>query len=217
MKRFEVLILAASLTWPLLVHGQKAPPALALLFSDSALMVSDATRGGRVYVFSVAREPKGYYTNVAVQEAVLHDDDGDGRVQWDFPSGLPVRSVWLAVDVTSGASAAAPRPDYTATRTALTEKHLKNDVTGEIERLGAEGGHLEFIVVRPSVGIWGARVFLRGPKDQGTEDDQVAVSLLDLDRRAGTIEPPPKHLKKDDVVFILNSVRGQYVLAAVGK
>lgn len=209
-------ILILVLTAPRLA-GQPAKP-LTITFGSSSVAVAGVTPKATVYIYGLAREPKGWSTSVVAREVRLRDDDGDGSVVYEIAGTFPWRSVWLAAELEGGAYAAAAPPAYRAQRVGLTSTQLKKDAAGEVLQLTFDGSLVECIVVRPKTGeVWGVTLVSRGPEDEGTEVGKVTLSVLKLQGRSGTTAPAPKSLKKDDLVFVLDSFRAVYGVARVGE
>ena len=190
---------------------------LSIVFKSNVISIGGATRNQPIYLFGIAREPRGYITSVQAYEARLIDESGTGTVSYPFDSKVRHRSIWVAVDLVSGSATAATPEGYKAEVVSLTDRHLKKDPAGAIAQLAADGVLVEFVVIRPGVGIWGQSVGSRGPADEGIEDGRVTVSVANLRPRGGTTDPPPQKLKKGDVVFVLDSFYAKYGLAVVGN
>lgn len=192
---------------------------LSMVFGAESIEIAGVTPKANVYVYSLAREPKERTTHVVPRFTRLADDDGDGRVRWDLDVPLPWRSIWLAVDLSNGNYAVAAPPAYTrAHRVDLTSEHLKKDAAGEVQQMVFGGSMVEMIVVRPRTEmVWAATVTLRGTEDEATEPGRVALSALNLRPQPPATEPAPKSLKKDDVIFLLNSFKAEYGVARVGE
>jgi hypothetical protein len=211
-------IALATALWCTTVFASEAPPSPALTFQATGLAVSGIEPGTTVYVYGIAREPKGSHTAVIRRETKLVDNDRDGRVEWDLQMPLPWRSIWLAVELPSGRHTVGVPPQYRlATRVELTSDHLKKDAAGEITQFGLAGSIIEFVVVRPKAAeIWGLTAVSGGPLDESGGSDKVRVSALNLQPRSGTTSDAPKSLKKGDVLFMMTSFRAQYTSAQVG-
>ena len=147
-----------------------------------------------------------------------------GRVDYPLGRSVPTRSIWLAVDLTSGLAATATPAGYAARAVELDRRHLKKDVNGDVAKLSYEGMVVDFVVVRPGDGVWGAPVGLHAQKDESADGSnpgaadqhRPVISVVHLEPRAGTTAPPPAKLKNGDVVFIMNSYTSEYSLAIVG-
>lgn len=194
------------------------PSRPLITFTATGVAVSELEPGATVYVYSLGRELRGTHTNVVPREKKLVDDDRDGQVTWDLGTALPWRSIWLAVEMGSGRYAVGIPPQYRsqARQVTLTADHLKRDGVGEIVQFGFRGSIVEFVLVRPKTGeVWGATVVSGGAADEAVSTDKVRLSVVKLGRRTGTIEAPPKSLKKDDVVFMVTSSKAQFAATKV--
>jgi hypothetical protein len=191
--------------------------APAFTFEANRVAIGGVTPKASVFVYSLSREATGTFTNVVPREVILTDHDGDGIVVWELERELATRSIWLAVDMAGGTPAVATPSDYTATRIDLSDVNLKKDFGSEVGQLAFDGDFVEFIVVRPGTGAWRAAMGRRGPGDEGTDPERATISIEKLERKAGVTDAAPKHLKRGDVVLMINSFRAQYGLAVIGK
>jgi hypothetical protein len=130
---------------------------------------------------------------------------------------VPLRSIWMAVDMSSGAYGAASPAGYPATRVTLSSEHLKQTLGSDITQLAFPGTLVQFIVIRPGLGAWRGTAGLHGPDDEGTDSEKPALSILKLTGEDQTSGPAPKNLKKGDVVFAVNSFTAQYGIAQIGE
>ena len=200
-----------------LIAAGTVPASPRVTFEASTISISDVSAKGSVYAFGVAREPRGDHTSVVPRETILSDDDADGIVTWTLPAGVAVRSIWVAVDLTSGSASVATPPGYEAKNVDLTDVHLKKDATEAVARLAFPGTLVEIVVIRPGAGVWRETVGLHGPQDETTDSEKVTISIAGLQPQAGTKGPAPEHLEKGDVVFFLDSYQGTYGLAIIGE
>lgn len=205
----------ADATKYLFAQPNASAPA-TISFTSDAVQIGPVSPGGTVYAFSVAREPQGYHTNVVPREALLADENKDGIVEWRVGKSVPLRAIWLAVDLVSGDATAALSPGYRAKAIRLTDDHVKKDVRGDITDLAYPGSLIEMIVVRPGTGVWAQTVGYRSTTDTGTVRGRVGLPVERFKARANTKAPPPAKLQRGDVVFLLNSGRAEYTLYTVG-
>lgn len=219
MKPVLILAFGLAIFSPPHLLADTPPQGLTLSFGERTIDVAGADPGSSVYIHGLAREPQGYRTSVVRREIKLVDDDRDGRVVWELDTPLPWRSIWFAADMTSGRYAAAAPPAYAeATRLELTSDSLKKDAAGEATQMGFSGSIVEFVVVRPKSGaVWRATVASGGALDEDTSRESVRISSVKLEPRAGTTEPPPHALKKDDVLFMVTSFNAQYLAVRIGE
>ena len=195
---------------------------LAITFTANAVIVTGALPGQPVYLLGIARVPLGYATRVQYYEARLQDASAAGQVTYPYDPKLSWRSVWLAVDLTSGAYKVASPPSYPIAKSIpLGDKHLKKAFGSEVEQLAFEGALVDFLVVRPSKnsdgGVWSNVVGLHGPIDESHDRHLVTISVGNLKKNKDTADPAPKKLKNGDIVFVLNSFAARYGVAEVGQ
>lgn len=199
----------------LLTVGAFAAPRVDL--ATRTIRIADVAPNGNVYAFGVSREPRGDHTAVVPREVALSDTDGDGTVEWELEADIARRSIWLAVDRSTGEATVAVPQGYPVTELDLTGEHLKKDVTRAVAQIAVPGTLVEVVVVRPGSGVWRATIGLHSASDETRDRGKVTVSTAKLQARVGTTDPAPKHLKKGDVVFFLDSYSATYGLIRVGE
>ncbi|HKS25723.1 MAG TPA: hypothetical protein VJZ76_23235 [Thermoanaerobaculia bacterium] len=191
-----------------------------MVFDTHSVTVTGVTPGTDVYLYSVSREGMGYYNSIVTREEILHDSAKAGRVDYPLKTPLAARSIWFAVDLSSGLAVAGSPPGYPARQVSLDEHQLKKDANGEVAKLSFDGAVVEIIVVRPGEGIWGGPVGLHAKNDENIDDHAnhkaPLISTANLEARAGTKTPAPPKLKNGDVVFMMNSWSTQYAVAVMG-
>ena len=84
------------------------------------LRASGVTPGGSVVWFGVGRELHHLTPFVVRRSQVVTDDDRDGTVEWTLDRTIPVESIWVAVDLTTGAWRAGT-PEGFPLRTSAAE------------------------------------------------------------------------------------------------
>jgi hypothetical protein len=191
--------------------------APAIQFESNRIIVSGVTPKSQVYAYSLSREATGTFSNMVPRETVVSDDDGDGVVTWVIEKEIATRSIWLAVDLASGTPAVATPGGYDAKRIELTDVNLRKEFGSGVGQLAFGGDFVEFVVVRPSGGVWRAIASRGGPADEGADPERATISIEKLERRAGTTESAPKHLRRGDVVLMLNSFRAEYGVITIGE
>src|SRR5262245_8497672 len=104
----------------LVVTSALASPRVT--FEATSITISGVSSKGGIYVFGVAREPRGDYTDVVSRETTLFDDDADGTVNWELSTEVALQSIWVAVDLNSGSATVATPPGYEAVSVTLTDE-----------------------------------------------------------------------------------------------
>jgi len=189
-------------TLPLVLLVVLAFPALAqpkMSFEDQAVVISGATPGGDVVLWSVYRERiAGVSTRLGrIDERVTAD--GTGAARLDLGRSVPELSVWAAVDLTTGQAAVGTPGSF-----ALTEIDAKGRrIDKALGRLEVDRHGLEVLFVRPGVGSWRLGVYDGGPEDEdGAYDGTLRASLAALlpDSKSGNA--PPKFQQGDVLVAV---------------
>jgi len=153
MTRFFCAVL---FTATLTIGAQPAQQTLNFTFGADSVEVSGLSPGGTAYVYSISREIAHGRISVMPRAVFLDDADKDGRVTWTPPRGVAVRSMWLAVDFSTGANVVAVPPEYEATLVELGPQNFGGR-DAAIEKLSFNGDPIEAVVVRPGVGAWRAK------------------------------------------------------------
>ncbi len=183
-----------------MVSRAAAPPRISLA-ADS---LSIASAGPTSIVFGIAREiDSDDVVTVRTWSEVLSDDDGDGNVRLDLGRAVAAASVWIAVDVGSGAFDIATPASLELRRRAWRGQGLRKRPDGRdaIEDLR---GQAEVLVVRPGVGAWRLRLGDGGPSDEdGSADGRLEAALDRLVPLAGG-PPPPKEFQPEDLVLLVD-------------
>jgi hypothetical protein len=159
-------------------------PVCALTFSwiPGAPKVEGASLGGNVAFLAVARERRPDYSRVTVVRESAAASADLVAIPWEGGE-VPLHSVWIAIDETTGALALSspgspegPRPDLVTIppgETTITRK----------------GRWLEVLIVRAGVGRWGGTVTDGSPSDlDGLVDDTIRFNLAGLELLGGPAE-----------------------------
>jgi len=186
--------------------------APTVLVGAESIQVTGATASGQVVVFGMTRRGAGMMTAVErIDEVVAADALGEALVELGRP--VPERSVWAAVDLTSGEIALAAPAAFELREVSFPQRGI-----------GATRRHLEdarrfldVLLVRPVAavpagqdaaavaGAWG-RSFGDGGEgdDDGSLDGKVRVALADL-APLGTSPQPPSELGPGDIVVAVDA------------
>jgi len=181
-------------------------------------VISGVTPGAQVYAFGVAIEFMGYYNAINGYEALLTVAPTSTTVAWDIGKSVPLRSVWFAVDLASGADGASPAPGYfPAVRVPFSADNFVRDVAGRIVDIRYPGDHAWFVVVRRGHGVWRELPTDGGGlDDDGKQDGFVTMRISRLQPKVGTTEAAPDHLEFGDVLFVINDFSQKYSFGTIG-
>lgn len=187
-----------------LIAGSAAAAPLRITFDERAVQISGVTTKGQVVLLGVSRTvEEDDFTTVRRYREMLSDEDGDGTVRYQLQPGVPLRSVWAAVDLTSGQFEAGAPADFRVHRVNWRGRGLIRrpdglDAVEDVRTLS------ELLVVRPSVGAWALRV---SDGDETDEDNTINGRLqgvLDHLEPLGSSPEPPMTFQRDDVVLALD-------------
>ncbi len=180
-----------------------------LQIGDGQVVATGLTPGGRVAWFAFARERTDWISQVFRWENLAADVDGAGRAVLDLGRSTPVKAIFVAVDVSTGAYAASSPSDYPwATEVPFPTGGLSfaSDQASVIA-LRAPQDELEVLVVRPGVGAWRSTVRHDDAPLDATPGVDVNVSNL---TPWGAAPSSPGSLRQGDVVVAIDPIHMQY-------
>lgn len=160
MPPLRALLLIASVAVVLPLHA-----AITIVIDGDTVTARGLTPRGGAVVFSVAHEPNiAYYTIRRVAELVK-DDDGDGVVAYTAAKPVSLRSVWVVVDLRTGAHGAASPEGFPERLSSERRSRAVRGGDGEWSRLAHERPWLELLVVRPGGEVWELTAMRGGAAD----------------------------------------------------
>jgi hypothetical protein len=192
--------------------GQPAggPKAPEISFQARSVTVDGLSAKGQVVWYSVAREvAEDDVATIVRRSEVQTDEDGDGKVQLDLTQDVPLRSIWIAVDLATGRYAVAAPEGYPLRRAEWRGRGLGrgNSRADRVEDLRT---YADVILVRPEKGAWRATVGDGGPlDDDGVADGKVAAALDHMKAVSGG--EPPQRFEARDVVILIDPNRMEVV------
>lgn len=183
--------------------------ALSVTFDRTSIHISGVSRRGQIAIDAALNEPAGpakMYIRYTQLAQALTDDDGDGVVDFDLGRDISPRSVWAVVDVTTGeyVIAAPPgSPVRNATLSPTLSRKADPDVADEVigRQLAAS-----LLWIRPgaSGSAWHVRTADGGSSDADHANNGRTVSpTTNFEVIAGK-DKPPKKLKKDDLIVVID-------------
>jgi hypothetical protein len=176
------------------------PPPLAIALEADKITATGVTPGGKVIWFSVWREFPESSLRVTRVDDVSADDDRDGTVALELDRPSPYQSVWVAVDLSSGALAIEAPPGYPLQTRTFRPGAIRRGGGGEGDFLEEEKRYLQLLLVRPGVGAWSGTVGDGGTTDLDGEGDGRLVYALDLlEPLAESAVLQPAVLKPSDI------------------
>lgn len=205
-----LLTALVSLPWPAAAQGP--PPARPeLAFEESAVVASGIRSKGQVAWFSVAREIADDWATIVRREDVAEDTDGDGVVRFDLDRPVPLKSIWVAVDLTTGEYAVGTPEGFPLQQLDLPSRGLGRAASGP-EWVESPGQLAEVLIVRPGAGAWGMTAGDGGEGDEGPRGDRrVTVSLPRFHGVRATAAAPERYSPRDLVFSIDPDLMKVYV------
>lgn len=203
MRTGRRVALAAGLSIGLATAAYGAPgrDALAVGFEAEAVVVSGAAPGGQVVVFGVAREVADYAETLVRREAVV-TADATGAARYEIGRAVAPQSVWVAVDLATGGTAAAAPAGFELVERDFRGRGVLRGLLSDADGLEDARPFLEVLLVRPGAvgGAWGASVGDGGAADEdGAGDGKLRVSLARL-RPVGSSGAAPERFAPGDTV-----------------
>jgi hypothetical protein len=215
MRASGLLCLSLLFTLSTILSAQSAgPKAPAITIQKTSITVDGLTPQGQVVWFSVAREvADDDVATVVSRSDVKTDEDGDGKVVWELEGEVPLRSIWVAVDLATGRFAAATPAGYPLRRVGFRGRGLARG-TQRSDHVEDARHSAEILLVRPGKGAWRSKVSDgRSDDEDGFADGQIAAALDRLRPVAGTAEPPSR-FDPNDVVVLIDPIRMELTLQA---
>jgi hypothetical protein len=170
------------------------------------IVVSNVSPGSDVYLFGTLQEGRGFYSSLLTVDLTASDDDRDGVVKFAYPKGVPLRSVWIAVDQRNGDIGAGVPSGYTLRMTSIPPGawKRKSGAGGAIDVLSIEHKALEYLVVHPGQDAWRWEADQGSKRDEdGLDDNIVTVSPGSfLPGKKGKGKPPNTFTAGDVVIAV---------------
>ncbi|HXO20132.1 MAG TPA: hypothetical protein VOA87_09455 [Thermoanaerobaculia bacterium] len=160
------------------VHGagtaQAPPPApiVGISFLGQTATVQGMTPGGSVVWFSVSKEVADYESTIVRRQSVAAAD-ATGQASFQLDRSFVRQSIWIAVDLATGAYASAsPFPArFTPASFVLPPGALRSRASSLPDRLTDVADYAELLLVRPGSGAWGGTAGRGGANDESSPDD----------------------------------------------
>jgi hypothetical protein len=197
---------------------QKTQPGQPLVakIDGAHVTVTGATAGGRVAFFGVGRFVKQYRVTVRRFDKVVADDDKDGSVVLDIGEKLPWKTIFVAVDFSTGHYALVT-PEGFPLMPIPFKKEIMVANKGQLDHLLIEHRFCYMALVRPGVGFWG-QILGDGNKydEDGVGDGKVTADVGRSVSVDGNV-PAPAKFEKGDILVLIDPMRMQSYAVEVGS
>ena len=197
---------------PLSLLAQTVPippvPVLpSIAFEAQSAVASGLTPSGPVVWFGVARESAEGVATI-VRRDRLDKADALGVARVDLDRDIPFKSIWVALDLTTGLAAIATPANFPLVQVDLPLSDLLAGGADSALADAIQSGRdaVEVLLVRPGSGAWGLTVGRGGVNDESGGDGPMRVSLTHL-KPIGASPAPPSKLSAKDVVILIDPNR----------
>jgi hypothetical protein len=178
------------------------PPALAI--SGTAVVATGMSAGGVVVWLSLARKVEAYEPIYLRRHGVVQAD-ARGQAQLPVDGSVPHDSIWVAVDLKTGAYAKASPAGFVPLALDLPAEALETRGGALADRLIDVAEYGEVLLVRPGKGAWGKAVGRGSVDDESAAGEAAFKFPFDkLRPLPGTVDPSPGKLSAKDLVFVLH-------------
>jgi hypothetical protein len=216
LSKIVISFLAAMIAVAAMADSKTQAPPLPVAIAGSKVTVTGATPGGRVVFFGIGRFVKERRVTVRRFDKIVADDNNDGTVVLEIGEKLPWKTVFAAVDLTSGRYGLATMSDFPL-MTIEFEKDPMVANNGQLNKIVFQHKFLDLVVVRPGVGAWG-QILADGNKfdDDGKGDGTIVGNVEKSVPVSDDGPPPPKKFEKGDIVVLIDADRMQTYAVEVG-
>lgn len=171
---------------------------------DETLTVGGVTPGGAIALLGVTHQTEDFHARLERVLEIVMDDDVDGAVQVAHDLLALPTSVWIAVDLTSGAvGTIAGAPEFDPTSIATPQLNLNAGGTAGIGiHLGMRGA-VEGLWVRPGAGYWEISAVDGGAGEaEGAPDGDLDLPCTLFTDNLQDPDPPASLVNADVLVLV---------------
>lgn len=180
---------------------------LQIAVSSTNVRVANVTNGGALVLFAATLANDSGLIRQRGVATIVADIDRDGIVEYVDPRAIPFRSVWVAVDVETGRFAIGAPPNFDLNVVPFPSSHLRDDADGTIGVFDLSQVSGTLLVVRPKKGAWSVLAAEGGSADADhLQNGKLALAAEDTTAIGGS-GPPPKRLKKGDIIAVIDPHR----------
>lgn len=177
---------------------------LSLEVLGSSVEASGVTPGASVVWLGLSRPDLEFETVFVTHRTQLTDSDNNGVVTFTPESGIPWKSVFVAVDLANLASAVAAPADFEFPLTALPIGLAASDVSGPLNELRLSQHSAEVLVARLVTGAFGLTGWDGGDTDgDGEANDSLVFPAAQLDS-LGAAPPSLTSFQPGDLIVVID-------------
>jgi hypothetical protein len=184
------------------------------------LRIAGASPSGEVIVVSAIRETKRGRAISLDRVSQALTADGAGSADLDYGQDIPIASIWAVVDQISGSYAIVTPGDYPRRQKASVGSILKHATPAEvIDQLVTNSLVMQILWVRPGNGggSWNVTVSDGAANDEDHSSNGEVLTSTELFTSIDGKNKPPKKLKKDDVLILIDPFEMTFVSTVVPR
>lgn len=197
-----------------IIPSARSATSLGAAIRENEIVVSNVLPGGQIVLFSLGRDGERNGIRVRSRAVLLRDDSQTGSIRFKPAEGVVLRSVWIAVDMSTGATATIAPPSYPLIVAKFPPNAFIKDGDGNFAALESALPRLKLLVVRPKKGAWLLYAAKGGKNDHGS--DKLRLQFGDAVSLSGK-DDPPKHLIPGDIAIAIDPGHLDIFVAEIGK
>lgn len=193
-----------------------APP-LVVDVGAASVTIRNVTAGHDVAVLAVAIESNNGLLREISGGFRRTDEDADGVVTIALGRNVPLRAIFVAVDIDSARYVIASPAGYEPTILPFPSSLTRKDAEGVLGLFDDDRTSAQMLLVTKRGGAW-QLVATEGSSNDADHTRNGKLSLVSADARPlGTSQPAPKHLKNGDVIAVIDPGTMEVFAIEVGK
>jgi hypothetical protein len=176
----------------------------SLVVAADAVTAAGMTPGGDIVWLAMLRKVVEYEAVYLRRQGVMQAD-AQGVAQLPVAEAVPPQSLWIAIDLKTGAYAMASPAGFSPLLFDLVPEALNVRGDALADQLVDVADHAEILLVRPGKGAWGKGVGRGGADDDSSPNDAAyKLSLDKLEPLRGADGPSTGKLNARDLLFVLH-------------
>ena len=197
---------------------------------DNIVMVGNLDPGARILLIGQVRYFNGSLWERRTVHELVADDDEDTLVEYEFERDVPPESVWVAIDLATGAFTATGMEGRKPRPVQARDDLIQKSPGDRPSFVFIDEGFVNFWLVRPQftnvgenaeprpdAGAWWSSVYDAEPDDADeTANAQVLLDLLNMEA-LGDSPIVPDELRKKDIIIAIGPRSLAFVAVRVNK
>ena len=184
--------------------GSLAAAQLSVVVSSDAktVTVGGVTPGAEVYVGEEYLDSVNGAAIYGHADRFVKNSGQTGSVTLTFSSPVPDRSLWIALDLSSGGAGVGGGAQTTPDIHSIPLSAMKKKLDSGNDEIEVAIASADILLFRQGVGIWRVRIDPGGGNQDVADDGQPLISFDSLVAIRGGGNAPPKLLSTDTIAII---------------